>query len=114
MLDNCTVSAFTAGDSPGSTPHIFHIYAQPTTRGEPVGPLPAWFKELITRPMPQYHALYKGAQELEDWGILADIARIHDYNTLEQEAAAKIHKWEAQLASFTTAHHLARGWLEVV
>ena len=112
LLDNCTVSGFTEDDRPGSTPHIFHIYAQPTTGGQPVEPLPTWFKELIIGPMLQYHALYKGAQELDDWGIAADITRIHDFDTLEQEATAEIHKWEAQMASFSLARHLARGHLE--
>ena len=62
--------------------------------------------------MASYQALYKGACELNDWGISADIARICDYNTLEQEASAEIRKWEAQLASFATACCLARGRLE--
>ena len=72
-------------------------------------PLPTWFEELIIGPMPQYHALYEGACELDDWGIAADITRICDFDMLEQEASAKIHKWEAQLASFTSACHLAHG-----
>ena len=73
LLDNCTVSGFTKGDSPGSTPHIFHIYAQPMTRGQPMEPLPAWFQECIIGPMPQYHELYEAARKLDDWGIAADI-----------------------------------------
>ena len=59
--------------------------------------------------MPQYQTLYKAACELDDWGIAADIARMRDCDTLEQEALAEIRKWEAQLASFTSARHLARG-----
>ena len=106
LLDNCTVSSFTEGNSPGSTPHIFHIYAQPMTGGQPVEPLP-WFEELIIGPMPQYHTLYEGAHELDNWGIAADITRICNFDTLEQEASAEIHKWEAQLASYTSARHLA-------
>ena len=76
MLDNCTVSVFTTDDSPGSTPDIFHVYAQPTVGAELVGPLPPWFEELIIGPMLAYHALYEGAWELEDWGISADITRV--------------------------------------
>ena len=112
LLDNCTVLAFTADDSPGSTPHIYHIYAQPTMGNQPVEPLPAWFEALIIGPMPQYHTLYKGAPKLNDWGISADITRICDYDTLKREASAKICKWEACLASFTSAHCLAWGHLE--
>ena len=54
LLDNCTVSGFTTGDGPGSTPHIFHIYAQPTARGQPVEALPAWFEERVIGSMPLY------------------------------------------------------------
>ena len=97
---------------PGSTPHIFHIYAQPTTRGQPVESLPAWFEEHIIGPMPQYHALYEGARELDNWGIATDIARIRDFDTLEQEATAKIRKWETHLATYTTGRHAARSQLE--
>ena len=112
LLDNCTVSAFCEDDGPGDTPHIFHIYAQPTTRGQPVEPLPAWFEERIIGPMLQYHSLYEVAHELDDWGIATNIARICNYDMLEQEASAKICKWEARLVSFTSAHHLAQGRLE--
>ena len=112
LLDNCTVSGFTKGDSPGSTPHIFHIYAQPTTRGQPVEALLSWFEECVIGPMPQYQELYEGAQELDDWGIAADIARIRDFDMLEQEASAEIHKWEVRLASYMTVCCAARNRLE--
>ena len=112
LLNNCTVSGFTEGDGPGSTPHIFHIYAQPTTRGQPMESLPTWFKERIIGPMPQYHVLYEGACELDDWGIAADIAQIRDFDTLEQEATAKIRKWETRLATYTSGCHAAHSRLE--
>ena len=101
LLDNCTVSRFTEGDGPGSTPHIFHIYTQPTVRGQPVEALPAWFEECVIGPMLQYHELYEAACELNNWGITADIARLRDFDTLEQEAMAEICKWEAHLASYS-------------
>ena len=113
LLDNCTVSSFTEGNGPSSTPHIFHIYAQPTTRGQPMESLPTWFKEHIIGPMPQYHALYKGAHKLDDWGIAANIARIRDFDMLEQEATTEIHKWETRLAMYTSGHHAAHSRLEV-
>ena len=112
LLDNCTVSGFSENDSPGSTPHIFHIFAQPTARGQPMEALPAWFTECVIRPMLQYHELYEAARKLDDWGISADIARLRDFNTLEQEATAEIHKWEARLASYSTVRIAAHSRLE--
>ena len=112
LLDNCTVSGFTEGDGPGSTPHIFHIYAQPTVRGQPVEALPAWFEERVIGPMPQYQELYEAARELDDWGIAADIARLRDFETLEQEALVEIHKWEARLASYGQSCRSCKSRLE--
>ena len=112
LLDNCTVSGFTEGDGPGSTPHIFHIYAQPTARGQPVEALPAWFEERVIGPMPQYQELYEAAHELDDWGIAADIARLRDFDTLEQEATAEICKWEARLASYGQSRRSCKSRLE--
>ena len=112
MLNNCTVAGFAEGDRPGSTPHIFHVYAQPTTQGEPVEPLPAWFEELLIGPMPQYHTIYEAARELEDWGISADMARIRNFDMLEQEAATEIRKWEARMAASAAGRRAAQGRLE--
>ena len=114
LLDNCTVSGFTEGDGLGSTPHIFHIYAQPTVRGQPVEALPAWFEERVIGPMPQYQELYEAARDLDDWGIAADIARLHDFDTLEQEATAEIRKWEARLASYSQSRRACKNQLEGV
>ena len=75
-------------------------------------PLPTWFQERIIGPMPQYHELYEAASELDDWGIAADIARMRDFDTLEQEVSAEIRKWEARLALYTTVCHATRGQLE--
>ena len=112
LLDNCTVSGFTEGDGPGSTPHIFHIYAQPTVQGQPVEALPAWFEEHVIGPMPQYQELYEAARDLNDWGIAADIAQLHNFDTLEQEATAEIHKWEARLALYSQSCRACRNRLE--
>ena len=112
LLDNCTVSGFTEGDGPGSTPHIFHIYAQPTVRGQPVEALPVWFEERVIGPMLQYHELYEAARELDDWGIAANIAQLRDFDTLEQEATAEIHKWEARLASYGQSRRACKSRLE--
>ena len=108
LLDNCTVSGFKEGDGPGSTPHIFHIYAQPTARGQPVKALPAWFKERVIGPMPQYQELYEAAHDLDDWGIAADVARLRNFDMLEQEAIAEIRKWEARMASYSVTPRLPK------
>ena len=42
--------------------------------------------------MPLYQELYEAARELDNWGIAADIARLRNFDTLEQEAAAEIRK----------------------
>ena len=52
--------------------------------------LPTWFTERVIGLMPQYQELYEAARELDDWGIAADIARLWDFDTLEQEATAEI------------------------
>ena len=63
--------------------------------------------------MPQYQELYEVAHNLDNWGIAANIARLRDFNTLEQEATAEIRKWEARLASYGNLAAPARtGWRE--
>ena len=62
--------------------------------------------------MPQYQELYKAARDLDDWGIAADIARLCDFDTLEQEATAEIRKWEACLASYGQSHRACKNRLE--
>ena len=62
--------------------------------------------------MPQYHELYEAARELDDWGIAADIARLRDFDTLEQEATAEIRKWEARLASYGQSRRTCKNRLE--
>ena len=74
--------------------------------------LPAWFEERIIGPMPQYQELYEVARELDNWGIVADIARLCDFNTLEQEAMAEIRKWETRLASYTQSRCATHNRLE--
>ena len=81
-------------------------------RGQPVEALPAWFEERVIGPMPQYQELYEAAHELDDWGIMADIAQLRDFDTLEQEATAEIHKWEARLASYSQSRRATRNRLE--
>ena len=62
--------------------------------------------------MPQYHELYEAARELDDWGITADIARLRDFDTLEQEATAEIRKWEVRLASYGQSRRACKSRLE--
>ena len=62
--------------------------------------------------MPQYQELYEAARDLDDWGIAADIARLRDFDTLEQEAATEIHKWEARLALYGQSHRACKSRLE--
>ena len=81
-------------------------------RGQPVEALPAWFEERVIGPMPQYQELYEAARELDDWGIAADIARLRDFETLEQEASAEIRKWEMRLASFGQSRRTCKNRLE--
>ena len=62
--------------------------------------------------MPQYQELYEAARDLDDWGIAADIARLRDFDTLEQEATAEIHKWETRLASYGQSRRARKNRLE--
>ena len=62
--------------------------------------------------MPQYQELYEAARKLDDWGIAADIARLRDFETLEQEAATEIHKWETCMASYSQARRACKNRLE--
>ena len=62
--------------------------------------------------MPQYQELYKAARDLDNWGIAADIARLRDFDMLEQEVMAEICKWEVCLASYSQSRRACRNQLE--
>ena len=94
------VTTFISNNSPGSTPHVLHIYAQPTVGAELVELLPIWFKTILTGLHTQYHHLYKAARELKDWGILVDLAQYHNLDQLKLKANLEAQKWEAHTATF--------------
>jgi hypothetical protein len=73
LLNKGMLSIFTADDRPGSSPHIVKIYAQPCCIAEPVEPLPGWLKCILTGPNTYFLTLVEASNELEDWGIKANL-----------------------------------------
>ena len=66
QLEQGTVACFTEDDSPGDTPHIVKIYAQPCATAEPIEPLPIWLESILLGPSAAFNTLAEAARELDD------------------------------------------------
>ena len=113
QLEQGTVACFTEDDSPGNTPHIVKIYAQPCTTAEPIEPLPIWLESILLGPSAAFNMLAEAARELNDWGIYADLLRFRELDASWQEAEGEECKWEACANAFALAKNLCKSRLEV-
>jgi hypothetical protein len=66
MLNKGMLSVFTADDSPGSSPHLVKIYAQPCQTAELVELLPRWLEYILTGLTPYFLTLVEASDELDD------------------------------------------------
>jgi hypothetical protein len=78
MLNKGMLSVFTADDGPGSSPHLIKIYAQPCRATELVEPLLGWLECILTGPTPYFLMLVEASDELDNWGIKADLLCYRD------------------------------------
>ena len=112
QLKQGTVAYFTEDDSPGDTPHIVKVYAQPRTLAEPIEPLPIWLETILLGPSAAFNTLAEAARELDDWGIHADLLRFRELDASWQEAEGEERKWEAHANAFALAKNLCKSRLE--
>ena len=107
-----TILCYTAEDSPSSTPHILKIYAQPVMLTNPVEPLPAWFCHTLTGPSAAYHTLCQAAQDLNDWGVQADLDCYCNLNNALCQSLAEAKKCQADADRYRIAKGLCKARLE--
>ena len=63
---------------PGDDIYYHELYARlyPSTRHErfaPEGPLPDWIQTMLNATDPRFRTLFAGAEDLNDWGLAADL-----------------------------------------
>ena len=112
QLEQGTVACFTEDDSPGDTPHIIKVYAQPCATAEPIEPLPIWLESILLGLSAAFNTLTKAARELDDWGIHADLLRFRELDASWQKAEGEERKWEARANAFALAKNLCKSHLE--
>ena len=88
---------------PGDNIYYHELYARPypSTRHErfaPEGPLPGWIRTVLDAVNPQFRTLFAGAEDLNNWGLAADLLRYR--STAEQiRALSNVREdFETQLA----------------
>ena len=65
---------------PGDDIYYHELYARPypSTRHErfaPEGSLPGWIRTVLDTVDPRFRTLFAGAEDLNDWGLAADLLR---------------------------------------
>jgi hypothetical protein len=73
MLNKDMLSIFITDNGPSSSPHLVKIYAQPCRTAELVEPLLGWLEYILTCLNPYFLTLVEASNELDDWGIKADL-----------------------------------------
>jgi hypothetical protein len=101
MLDKGMLSIFTTDDGPGSSSNLVKIYAQPCQTTKLVEPLLGWLKCILTGPNAYFLTLVEASDELDDWGIKADLLCYRDLKDSLQKANVEAKKWDAYAMAFT-------------
>jgi hypothetical protein len=113
QLDSGKVAMFTAEDGPSSSPYIAEVYATPGYAiATPSEPMPSWFHQLLIGNSAKYNTLRDAIANLDDWGILADVAR---YRQLEDDIASAYAEMElvhTHIDALRQARQLAQARLE--
>ena len=87
---------------PGNDIYYHKLYAHPypSTRHErfaPEGLLPDWIQTVLNMTDPQFRTLFAGAEDLNDWGLTADLLRYRS-TTKRIRALLNVREFETKLA----------------
>ena len=75
-------------------------------------PLPMWLIDAISGKSSSYHQAMDLAHSMDDWGLVAKIARYHETDTRILNIVAKIHALNCELQVIKVASHQSRSRLE--
>ena len=71
-----------------------------------------WLIDAISEKSSSYHQAMDLARSIDDWGLVAEIARYHETDTRVLNIAAKIHTLNCELQVVKAASHQSRSHLE--
>jgi hypothetical protein len=77
-----------------------------------VEPLPGWLECILTRPNVYFLILVEASDELDDWGIKADLLCYRDLEDSLQEADMEAKKWNTHAMALAQVCNLCRSHLE--
>ncbi len=83
QLDDGRVAGHSEHDGTGDLPYIKEIYAAPQDSAlNPAEVLPFWLRETLQGSAIQYQELRQAVQDLDDWGLYAEVLR---YRQLDED-----------------------------
>ena len=84
----------------------YDLFAAPSyICDSPTKPLPMWLIDTISGKSSSYHQAMELARSMDDWGLVAKIARYHEADTRILNIAAEIHALDCELQVVKVACH---------
>jgi hypothetical protein len=100
---------------PGSRIHTHELQALPSIVSDtPPDVLPLWFVQSMVANQPAFLTLAQEAENLDDWGLMANIQLYHDTDVKLEEVQSTIRELQAEADTLGMQHraahyHLARA-----
>ena len=100
QLDDGRVAGLHSGYKGKEDAHIIELYASPDyVSDKPLEPLPTWLHRRLWGDRTSYSILEDAVNDLDDWGLLADIHRYRQFNQDNAYLVQKLELLEAERES---------------
>jgi hypothetical protein len=98
---------------PGSRIHTHELQALPSIVADtPPDVLPLWFVQSMAANQPAFLTLAQEAENLDDWGLMADIQLYHDTDVKLEEVQSTIRELQAKADTLgmqrRAAHYISK------
>ena len=91
----------------------YDLFAAPSyIRDTPTEPLPMWLINTISGKSSSYHQAMDLAHSMDDWGLVAELARYHESDTRVLNIAVEIHTLNCELQVIKVASRQSRSHLK--
>ncbi len=114
QLDDGHITGYSEHDGMGDLPYVKEIYAAPQDSAlNPPEVLPFWVRETLQGTAIQYQELRRAVQDLDNWGLYAEVLRYHQLDEDILSLKAQLDLNHASLAATQNARLQSVTRLEV-